>query len=232
MVKGSRIIEISKKTDASNPEFHYEIWKGPSVEFGIKVKSICYVENHNAPCGYAELALDFSYAAATLIEQYRTTGFGNWVAPIAHISRQLIELRLKALMNSIAALDSSFNTEPLGGHNLDSIWTTCLAWLMSKGYRTKVDARLEVAEHLISAFHEIDPSGDIFRFGVSRKTAFNKNKSYDRVGIEIELFGPELKATDEFLSHWAAVVFREEIKREMGWATDPHFDADDFPKRP
>lgn len=223
---------MSKKTDASNPKFHYEIWKGPSVEFGGKRKSISYVENHNASCGYTELALDFSYAATALIEQYRKTGFGNWMAPVAHISRQLIELRLKALMTSIGDLDGSFNTGSLGGHNLESIWSGCLAWLMRNGYKTREDARLEVAEHLISAFHEIDPSGDLFRFGVSRKTAFDKQKSYDRVGMEIELFGPELKATDEFLHHWEAVVFREGMKREMGWATDPLFDADDFPKKP
>jgi hypothetical protein len=223
---------MSKKTDASNPKFHYEIWRGPSAEFGSTRKSISYVENHNAPCGYAELALDFSYAATALLEQYRATGFGNWMAPVAHISRQLIELRLKALMTSIGALDDSFNTSPLGGHNLEAIWSSCLAWLVGKGYKVREDARLNVSENLVSAFHEIDPSGDLFRFGVSRRTAFDKLKSYDRVGIEVELFGPELKATDEFLHHWEAVVFRESMKREMGWENDPYFDADDFPKRP
>ncbi len=221
---------MSNKSDASNPRFHYEIWKGPSAEFGAHRKSIYYVENHNAQCGYAELALDFSHAATVLIEQYRATGYGNWMAPVAHISRQLIELHLKALMTSIGDLDSSFNTEPLNSHNLELIWPTCLAWLTSKGYRIKEDARLKIAEHLISAFHEIDPTGDLFRFGVSRKTAFNKQKSYDRVGIEIDLFEPELKATEGLLNHWKAVVFRESIKREMGWDKDPHFDANDFPR--
>lgn len=223
---------MRKKTEASNPKFHYEICKGPSVEFGGERKSIFYVENRNTSSGYAELALDFSCAATALVEQYRITRLGNWVAPVAHISRQLIELRLKALMTSIGAFDSLFNTNPLSSHDLESIWSGCLAWLVRGGYKIKEDARQEVAEHLISAFHEIDPSGDLFRFGVSRKTAFEKQKSYDRVGIELELFGPELTATDEFLSHWDAVVFREGMKREMGWTTDPFFDADDFPKRP
>lgn len=222
---------MSKKNDVSNPRFHYEIWKGPSAEFGTRRKSISYVENHNAPCGYADLALDFSYAAEVLLEQYRKTDFGNWMAPVAHISRQLIELRLKALMTSINTLDSTFNTEPLGGHNLESIWSACLAWFLSRGYKIREDARIEMAEHLILAFHEIDPSGDLFRFGVSRKTAFDQQKSYDRVGIEVELFEPELKATEGLLHHWEAVVFRENVKHEMGWAKDPYFDADDFPRK-
>lgn len=165
---------MSKNSDSSNPRFHYEIWSGPLPEFGEQRKAISYVENHNAACGYAELAFDFSYAANLLIEQYRKTGLGNWMAPVAHISRQVIELHLKALMDSIKVLDDSFDTGPLGSHNLESIWSACRTWLVSRSYKLQKDARLEMTERLISAFHEIDPSGDLFRFGVSRRTAFNK----------------------------------------------------------
>ncbi|MDP3513652.1 MAG: hypothetical protein Q8S20_12960 [Sulfuritalea sp.] len=223
---------MPKKTDASNPRFHYEIWSGPLPDFGVQRKAICYVENHNASCGYAELALDFSYAANLLIEEYRKTRLGNWMAPIAHISRQVIELRLKALMDSIKVLDNSFDTTLLGGHNLESIWSACHTWLLRRSYKLQEDARLEMTEHLISAFHEIDPSGDLFRFGVSRRTAFNKQKSYDRVDIEVDLFEQEFEATQGLLHHWEAVVFRENMKRKLGWTKDPLFDADNFPRRP
>ena len=189
------------------------------------------MENHNAPCGYAELALDFSYAADVLIEQYRKTGFGNWIAPVAYISRQLIELHLKALMNAIKVLDGTFDTAPLGSHNLESIWLACRSWLIGRGYKLQEDARLEMTDHLISAFHEIDPSGDLFRFGISKKTAFDKQKSYDRVGIELELFEQELKATQGLLHHWEATVFRENMKLEMGWDEDTYFNPDEFPRR-
>ncbi|HEU4767483.1 MAG TPA: hypothetical protein VFS77_08905 [Pyrinomonadaceae bacterium] len=221
-----------KKTDASDPRFHYEIWKGPSAQFGNRARSICYVENHNAPCGYAELALDFQIATEALLAQYRATGYGNWTAPVAHMSRQLTELLLKALMTAITWRTSTFDATPLGSHNLQSIWLACRVWLVANGYRVLEDARLEDAEHLIQAFHEIDPSGDLFRFGVSKKTAFEKQKSYDRVGIEIDHFENELRAVHGLLQHWEAVLVREDIKREMGWDQDPMFDANDFPKKP
>lgn len=221
---------MSKQKDASDPRFHYEIWKGPSTEFGHNQKSISYVENHNAPCGYSELASDFGMAADVLIERYRMSGLGNWVAPVAHISRQVIELHLKALMHSINDFDKNFDTAPLGSHNLEAIWLACRSWLIGSGYKLNNDARLEMTDHIISAFHEIDPSGDLFRFGVSRKMAFNKQKSYDRVGICLEHFEKEFKSAQGLLNHWEATVFRENVKIEMGWEKDPYFDPENFPR--
>jgi len=223
---------MSKKSDANDPRFHYEIWKGPSEKFGQEAKSIYYVENHNAQCGYAELAFDFSFAAEVLIKKYRETGLGNWMAPVAHVSRQLVELYLKALMATIKIRDSAFDAGPLGGHNLESLWMACRNWLIDHGYRLFEDARLEMTERLISAFHEIDPSGDLFRFGISKRTAFDKQKSYDRVGIVLESFERELKALQGLLHHWEATLIREKIKIEMGWEEDPYFNPDDFPRRP
>ena len=222
---------MPKNNNSDDPRFHYEIWAGPSPEFGQPRKSISYVENHNSHCGYAELAFDFRYAVELLIEQYKHSRFGNWVAPIAHLSRQLIELYLKALMEAVKACDASLDSKPLGYHNLNDIWIPCRNWLMEKGYKLPEDARLEMTEQLISAFHEIDPSGDLFRFGVSRKTAFGKQKSYDRVGIEIESFEQELNALVGLLNHWEVTLFRGSLKAEMGWDKDPHFNQDDFPKK-
>ena len=220
-----------KSSEASDPRFHYEIWKGPSGAYGEERKSISYVENHNAQCGYAELAFDFSIAAELLIGQYRVTNYGNWVAPVAHISRQVIELLLKALMQAIEGRDNSFNCRPINGHNLMDIWMPCRSWLIEHGYQLLEDARLEKTDQLISAFHEIDPIGDLFRFGISRRTAFKKQKSYDRVGIQIDFFEQEFIALQGLLQHWEATLFRESIKEEMEWNEDPYFDPNDFPKK-
>lgn len=222
---------MTKKTDADDPRYHHEIWSGPSSAFGRGAKAISYVENHNAPCGYAELTTDFGGAADLMIEEYRRTQLGNWTAPLAHVARQLVELHLKALMEIIKQRDRAFDDTLLGGHNLQGIWQPCRSWLVQRGYRMQEDARLEPAETLIEAFHAIDPSGDLFRFGISRRTAFAKQKSYDRVGIEIDQFEKELNAVRGLLGHWEGVVCREIIKEEMGWTEDPYFDPDGFPRR-
>lgn len=222
---------MSTKTDANDPRFNFEIWKGPSPEFGQQAKSIYYVENHNGPCGYAELALDFSFAVNALIKQYRESGVGNWMAPVAHVSRQLVELRLKALMESIGGRDDMIDVAQLGRHDLEAMWVVCRKWLIDQGYKITDDARFEMTERLIAAFHGIDPSGDLFRFGISKKTAFDRRKSYDRVGIDLDPFERELTALDGFLNHWEGAVFREKLKVEMGWDKDPYFDPNDFPRR-
>lgn len=221
---------MSKNKTYSDPRFHYEIWEGPSLEYGKNHKSIFYVENHNASCGYSELAIDFGMAADALIEKYRISEIGNWTAPVAHISRQVIELHLKALMHSINTFDKTFDSTPLNSHSLETIWIACKDWLIGNGYKLNDDARLEMTNNIITAYHEIDPSGDLFRFGISRKIAFNKQKSYDRVGISLDDFENEFKSAQSLLHHWEVVVFRERIKIEMGWENDPYFDPDNFPR--
>ena len=221
---------MPKNKISSDPRFHYDIWKGPSLEYEKSHKSIFYVENHNTSCGYSELAIDFGMAADELIEQYRISGIANWIAPVAHISRQVIELHLKALMHSINTFDKNFDAAPLNSHDLEKIWLACRDWLISYGYKINNDARLEMTNNIITAYHEIDPSGDLFRFGISRKIAFNKQKSYDRVGIFLENFEKEFKSAQCLLRHWEAVVFRECVKIEMGWENDPYFDPDNFPR--
>jgi hypothetical protein len=221
---------VSMIDHEDDPPFHFEIWRGPSQSFGEEPKAIYYVENHNGQCSYGELALDFQIAAKALLETYQQQQIGNWMAPVAHMIRQTLELRLKALLTSIVERDSAVSKKPLGQHNLLSLWEGSFNWLISNGYKIDEDARLARTIHLLRAFDAIDPSGDLFRFGLSRKTAFNKQKSYDRVGINCDIMERDFDAADGLLSHWDAVIFRIAISEEMGWVSDPYFDADDFPK--
>lgn len=213
-----------------DPPFHFEIWKGPGPSFGNEPKAIYYVENHNGQCSYGELALDFQMAATALLETYRDQKLGNWVAPVAHMIRQTLELRLKALLSSILARDPVVDKKPLGQHDLLRLWGVVYTWLLANGFPIDRDARLSATLHLISAYDAIDPSGDLFRFGMSRKTAFKKQKSYDRVGIDCEVMAQEFTDADDLLCHWDAAVFRLTMAEEHGWTTDPNFEAGDFPK--
>lgn len=215
---------------SDDPPFHFEIYRGPGKSFGAEPKAIYYVENHNAPCSYGELATDFSMAAQTLIQTYRETELGNWMAPVAHMVRQTLELRLKACLTSIIERDREANAKLLGRHDVLALWQQVLRWLTENGFRINEDTRLTRTAHLIEAFHAIDPSGDLFRFGISYRTAFDMRKSYDRVGINLPVLDKDFEAADGLLSHWDAAVFRIAISEEMGWAEDPFFDADSFPR--
>ncbi|WP_146181429.1 hypothetical protein [Aeromonas sp. HMWF016] len=127
-------------------------------------------------------------------------------------------------MHSINTFDKTFDTAPLNSHSLETIWLACKDWLIiGNGYKLNDDARLEMTNNIITAYHEIDPSGDLFRFGISRKVAFNKQKSSDRVGISLDDFENELKSAQSLLRHWEAVVFRERVNIEMGLENDPYF---------
>lgn len=213
-----------------NPPFHFEIWQGPGRSFGDEPKAIYYVENHNGQCSYGELALDFQIAAKALLETYRSEQLGNWMAPVAHMIRQTLELHLKALLSSILARDPTVDKKPLGQHDLLCLWSAAYTWLRANGFPIDCDARLSATLHLISAYDAIDPSGDLFRFGMSRKRAFNKQKSYDRVGINCEVMAQEFADAVGLLCHWDAAVFRRTMAEEHEWTTDPYFEVDDFPK--
>jgi hypothetical protein len=221
---------MAKTPQAQDPKYHFDMWKGAEADFVNLDPSIYYAENYNGQCGYAELSTDFSGAVDLIIEEYSRSELGNWVAPLAHMSRQLIELHLKALMEAIASKDSSFDVKPLGGHNLLAIWKPCLDWISANGYRIGEDSRLPMTSRIIEAFNAIDPGGDLFRFGMSRRSAFGKQKSYDRVGLCLPQFKQELDAFRGLISHWEATIFREVLASEMGWKKDPYFDSEYFPK--
>jgi hypothetical protein len=220
------------KPPADDPRFHHEIWSGPTPESADTTSGIYYVENHNGQCSYAELALDFKMAADLTIQEYRQTQLGNWTAPVAHLVRQTVELRLKALLDTIVRKGGPADPKLAYSHDLEGIWERCHDWLAASGYKFRDDARMTRTVRLIEALHAIDPSGDLFRFGISNQTAFGKQKSYDRVGLRMNILVPDFEAADGFLSHWEAVLLREIIAVEMGWETDPYFDAGDFPKSP
>lgn len=213
-----------------DPDFHFEIWRGPSESFGEEPKAIYYVENHNGQCGYGDLATDFEMAAREAIAAYRTSGLANWMAPVAHLARQTLELCLKALVESIREQDSGVSAKRLGGHDLQGLWSVGTQWLDDNGFPAAQDVRRPHAAHLVAAYHSIDPGGDLFRFGLSRKEAFGKRKSYDRVGIVLDRFEGELNAAIGFLRHWEAVVRRRSLADELGWTVDELFNADDFPR--
>ena len=219
-----------QKPPADDPRFHHEIWTGLTTESAETVSGIYYVENHNGQCSYAELALDFQMAANLVIEACQRDGSGNWTAPISHLVRQTLELRLKALLELIGQKGGEIGTKLIRSHDLKAIWTHCSNWLGQSGCRFREDARLAQTERLIEAFHAIDPSGDLFRFGISNQTAFGKQKSYDRVGLRTEILVSDFAASDAFLQHWEAVLLREIIAIEMKWDEDPFFDPNNFPK--
>ncbi|HEX8480776.1 MAG TPA: hypothetical protein VF650_02600 [Allosphingosinicella sp.] len=218
------------RASASDPPFHFEIWRGPEPSFGQDPKAIYYVENHNGQCGYGELATDFETAARELIAAYRSSGLGNWVAPLAHLTRQTLELCLKALTVSIRERDESVSGRPLRSHDLGALWSLNLGWLDREGFAAGDDARRLAAMHLIEAYQAIDPSGDLFRFGISYKHAFGKQKSYDRVGIVLDQFELGFDSAVGFLNHWEAVVRRRTWGEQEGWTEDPIFDAEAFPR--
>jgi hypothetical protein len=213
-----------------NPPFHFDIWKGHQTEFGCEDKAIYYVENHNAPCSYKELATDFHMAAIEILKLYRESQLANWMGPMAHLVRQTIELNLKSMIEAIAAKEKKFGISELSGHNLKSMWDISNKWLDSNHFPAIQDERRQKAEYLVMAFHAIDPRGDLFRFAVSRQSAFGKQKSYDRVGIIIDRFEDEFTACVGYLSHWEAVVFWKHVIEAEGFSGSPAFDPDGFPK--
>lgn len=213
-----------------DPPFHHEIWRGPRPEFGDEPKAIYYVENHNGQCGYRELSTDFEIATREIFTLCHESQLGNWTAPLAHLARQTLELSLKALLESVCERDASIPRKTLRGHDLQALWTVGTGWLDAKGFGATQDARRSGAEHLIAAYSAIDPSGDLFRFGISCKAAFGRQKSYDRVGIMLDQFEIEFDAAVGFLNHWEAVVFRKTLAEIEGWQNDPYFNADDFPR--
>ncbi|MBB4114381.1 hypothetical protein FHT80_003732 [Rhizobium sp. BK226] len=171
-------------------------------------------------------------AANLVIQAYQKSEMANWTAPLAHLVRQALELRLKALFDMIGQRGGKIETRPLHSHNLKTIWTHSRDWLDQSGYRFREDARLNQTERLIEAFQAIDPSGDLFRFGISNQTVFGKQKSYDRVGLRMEILVPDFAASNGFLQHWELVLLREIMAIEMNWDKAPFFDAEDFPRVP
>jgi hypothetical protein len=209
---------------------HREIWSDAESGHRAERPLVYYVENHNAPIGYAEAALDFEMLVSELLPRISPHELGNWIGPVLHLARQTIELRLKALLETVCDRDETIGERLLGTHDLAALWNTGRDWLLRNGYALGQDARLKATDELVVAFHAVDPSGDLFRFAQSRQSRFGKKKSYDRVGVNYRTFPAAFKQTVGLLHHWEAVIFREQLKAEHGWDKDPYFNGDDFPK--
>lgn len=193
--------------------------------------SIAYCENHNSDFDYGLAATDFEMAAEALIGvQLSQPVVGNWTAPVLQLIRQTLELKLKELVETIGWRSKSQISPMKHGHSLDKLWSQGRQWLVDNGYQLELDARLKNTDGLIENLHAIDPTGDLFRFGTSIKTAFGREKSSDRVGYNQEMLFSEFKDACGCLNHWVGVLMREIIQAEQGWTQDPYFDKDDFPK--
>ncbi len=218
---------------SANPDerYHFEIWGGPSESMKDRRPSISYCENHNADIDFGEAALNFEMAANELIKAQRLQPtFCNWTAPVLHLIRQTLELRLKELIQCINWRPDTDNVPLRFDHDLQRLWSRGRAWLVDHDYSIEKDARLGITDGLIENIHSIDPSGDLFRFGTSRKTAFGRQKSSDRIGYDQKVLFHEFKVSCACIEHWATVITREVIMEEMSWRKDPYFDRDDFPK--
>ena len=203
------------KTYNPDERFHFRIWHGKSEAFRARSPSLQYCENYNADLDYSLTAFDFELTLELLIERQRSEPhLGNWTGPITHLVRQVIELRLKGLLQAIEWHSGSPALSFTFTHDLAELWKAGRDWLFENDYSITKDSRLGNSDRLIENLHAIDPTGDLFRFGTSRKMAFGRNKSSDRVGYEQESFFREYLDTKECLSHWAGIITREVIDRE------------------
>lgn len=216
---------------SQDPRYHFEIWKGPSEAYTATNPSLSYVENHNADLDYGLAADDFKISADTLIEaQRRNPHFGNWTAPVCHMVRQTLELKLKWLTQVIGWKVDQTDGSIAFSHDLKTLWAKSEFWLIENGYSIDQDVRKVRLDKLVQNLHAIDPLGDLFRFGTSKMTAFGRNKTYDRVGYSQEEFFQEFDDSYAFLRHWSFTIYREMLAAQEGWEDDQSFDANDFPK--
>lgn len=144
--------------------------------------------------------------------------------------RQTIELYLKSLIETIRWKVGDEASTVKFVHDLELLWNQGRVWLIGNGYSITNDTRLEATDRLVENLHAVDPLGDLFRFGTSRKEAFGRNKSSDRVGYNQSQLFKEFEHACACLEHWIAVVFREIIQEEQGWEKDPFFDQNSYPK--
>ena len=219
--------------EASDTRYHRTLF-GDLTNYNDKCPPLLYyVENGNAIAGYDQLALDYKLAADFLITKSIKGGISNLFAPTMLIVRQTLELALKALLDATVDRGNSKSSKTMFSHNLMGIWEECRLWLQAKGYKFHLDMRLETAEWVIENFHSVDPTGDLFRFAYSKHEAYKRNKTYDRAGINEDVFIDYFNATWDFLNHWQGVLIMEWVEEESkkeGFSYTRPFNPEDFPK--
>jgi hypothetical protein len=222
------------KFEAGDRRFHRTLF-GTLTDYNEKRPPLLYyVENGNHIAGYDQLASDYKMAADSLIVTGRESGLGNWLAPTVLIVRQALELALKALLEATIDRGNESNKKLMFSHDLSGMWTECRRWLEASGCSFRDDARLDTAEWVIENFHAVDPTGDLFRFAYSKHTAFEREKTYDRVGINEAVFTDYFNAAWDFLNHWQGVLimdWMEEQAMKDGVPYTRPLNPDDFPRR-
>ncbi|MDE3823150.1 hypothetical protein I7F13_12485 [Sinorhizobium meliloti] len=209
---------MNKKLGENDERFYFEIWTGSSSALEQRGPSVYYCENHNGDSDYGLAATDFQMAADALIAVQREQPHkGNWSAPLLHLIRQTLELKLKSLLETVRWKSGGMDNSVAFDHNLERLWSSGRSWLVEMGYSIEQDARLADTDRLIENMHAIDPTGDLFRFGTSRMKAFGRQKSSDRVGFNHDDLVREFERTCGCLDHWSGVIMREIILAEEGW---------------
>lgn len=220
--------------DSVDPRFHRRLL-GTLAEFDEeRLPCLIYVENGNFNSGYDMLALDYKMAADLIIKEEAHSGLGNWSAPLAFMVRQTLELSLKALLEATAGRGNEVSAKAMFSHKLDLLWAGSSGWLRTNGYAVDLDRRSDVAEWMVTNFHAVDPSGDLFRFATSKFTAFGRQKTYDRAGLHPKVLVSYFEDTYGFLRHWESVLTREwmkEVADENGHELPNVFDPEDFPRK-
>lgn len=233
-MSNEKLKHTKSNLEASDTRFHRTLF-GSLANYNEKRPPLLYfVENGNAIAGYDQLALDYKMAADLLITTSKESGLGNWLAPTMLVVRQTLELALKALLEATVDRGNSSNSKVIFSHNLRGIWEECRRWLQANGYLFYQDARLETAEWVIENFHAVDPTGDLFRFANSKHEAFKRKKTYDRAGIDEDVFVDYFNATWNFLNHWQGVLVMEWMEEQAlkdGISYTRPFNPNGFPRR-
>ena len=59
---------------------------------------------------------------------------------------------------------------------------------------------------MVTNFHAVDPSGDLFRFAHSKFTAFGRMKTYNRAGVYLKFLVPYFNDAHDFAAHWTTAL--------------------------
>ncbi|GAA0026821.1 hypothetical protein [Bradyrhizobium ottawaense] len=214
---------------ADDPRFHKKLF-GSLTDFNeVMPPCLTYVENNNFNCGYDLLAADYKMAADAMIEQYRESGFGNWIAPVTFMVRQTLELSHKSLLEETGRAGNTAAAKVMFSHNLKNLWASSRDWLLQASYPIQNDKRFVVVEWMTANFHAVDPSGDLFRFAYSTVAAFGRQKTYDRAGVYLGPLTEYFASTFAFLMHWGSVLNAQKMKADdPEW--EPSWDPGEYPK--
>lgn len=214
--------------------YHNEIWSlARAGEVNPASTPLHYIENHNAECSYAELAVEYEAAIDLLMHTAaQSPNVKKFDAVVVGLVRQELELKLKSALENISILEGGgLELKITQTHNLCLLLQNLVSWLERNKLDFDQDLRWLSTQKLVECLQEIDPRGDLFRFGLSKAVNGKRFKSYDRVRIQYLSFKIMRKDALDFITHWGAVPLRRHIRKEMQWEQDQFFDEQNFPRR-